>query len=135
MARPIDTSVVVAVERRGHAPDALPPELLGESALLAAITASELLGGVHRATDPDRRARRHAFVEGVLRRVRVAPFDLPTVRIHARLTAELTAAGQPIATHDVQIAATAIAHGYAVPTLNLRDFDRVPGLVVHALDW
>jgi hypothetical protein len=49
-------------------------------------------------------------------------------RTHARLWAQL-AAGTPVGAHDLLIAATALAHGYAVLTDDPRDFGRVPGLV------
>ena len=40
-----------------------------------------------------------------------------------------------IGAHDLQIAATALAWGYAVLTDNLRDFHRVPGLEVRQPIW
>lgn len=39
-------------------------------------------------------------------------------------------AGERLADADLQIAATAIVHGLAVVTGNVRHFERVPGLVV-----
>lgn len=96
---------------------------------IAAITASELLHGVHRAT-PQRRPRREAFVEAVLTAFVPLPFDFLTARIHARLWAELAAAGADIGAHDRIVAATAITAGWKVATANVRHFDRVPGLSV-----
>ncbi len=58
---------------------------------IAAITASELLHGVHRAT-PEHRARRAAFVEGVLAAFPPFAFDLLAARAHARLWARLAMA-------------------------------------------
>ena len=65
----------------------------------------------------------------------VIPFDLPAARIHGRLLARLLDAGQAIGAYDLMIAATALTHGYDVLTLNLRDFERVPGLVVRRPEW
>lgn len=135
MARLIDSSVVIELERRGHPLDALPLDVLGESAALAAITASELLVGVHRATVGDRRRRRQAFIEGGLNRIAVLPFDLEVARTNAHLAADLMAAGAIIGANDLLIAATALAHGPTVLTHNLRDFERVPGLVVRQPSW
>jgi predicted nucleic acid-binding protein len=45
----IDTSVFIAIERSGQGLDVLSAQLGGESVAIAAITASELLHGVHRA--------------------------------------------------------------------------------------
>ncbi len=94
---------------------------------VAAITASELLHGVHRAT-PEHRARREAFVETVLAAFPPLPFDLLTARAHARIWAELSAAGQDVGAHDRLVAATAITAGWRIGTANLRHFDRIVGL-------
>jgi tRNA(fMet)-specific endonuclease VapC len=99
---------------------------------IAAITASELLHGVHRA-DSEHRARREAFVEGVLAAFPPLPFDLLAARSHARLWAELSAAGTDIGPHDRLVAATAIAAGWRVATANTRHFAPVPGLEVVAI--
>jgi tRNA(fMet)-specific endonuclease VapC len=96
---------------------------------ISAITASELLQGVHRAT-PERRPRREAFVELVLTAFPSMPFDLLTSRVHARLWADHAAAGADIGAHDRIVAATAIANGWRVGTANLRHFDHIPGLDV-----
>lgn len=96
---------------------------------ISAITASELLHGVHRAA-PERRTRRDAFVELVLTAFPPLPFDLLTARAHARLWAALAATGTDVGAHDRVVAATAIAAGWRVGTANIRHFDRIPGLDV-----
>lgn len=45
----IDSSVIIALERRGDAPQDLSAHDAGEPVALAAVTASELLVGVERA--------------------------------------------------------------------------------------
>lgn len=133
MAVLIDTSV--AVERRGLPPEDAIAVVGAEDAAMASITASELLIGVHRSDSPARRLRREAFVEAILAALPVIAFDLRIARVYAQLSAQLAAAGQPIGAHDLLIAATALADGSAVLTLNMRDFARVPGLVVRQPDW
>jgi len=135
MARLVDSSVVIEMERRDRSLGALRRIVPGEPLALAAITASELLVGVHRAASPERRSRRLDFIEAVLGEVPIIPFDLPIARVHARVLAELTATGQMIDANDLLIAATALAHGYDVLTHNLRHFERVPRLVVHRPSW
>lgn len=119
----LDSSVLIRLERSAAALN-LPDE---EDVAIAAITASELLHGVHRA-DPAHRAEREAFVEHVLRVFPVQPFDLPIARVHARLWADLAASGRLIGPHDLMIAATALALGWSVATYNPGEFGRVPGL-------
>lgn len=135
MALLIDSSVFIALERRGQQFDDLAAAVPDVPLALSSITASELLAGVHRADSPARRSRREAFVEGLLARVPLLPFDIPVAPVHARLWARLAAASQPVGAHDLSIAATALAHGHAVLTHNLRDFQRVPGLTVRQPDW
>jgi tRNA(fMet)-specific endonuclease VapC len=99
---------------------------------IAAITASELLHGVHRATEAHR-GRREAFVEAVLAAFPVLSFDLLVARIHARLWAGLASAEAEVGAHDRLVAATAMTAGWRVATANVRHFNRVPGLDVVAV--
>jgi tRNA(fMet)-specific endonuclease VapC len=130
----LDTSVLVAAERRAIRFEALLESLGEEPVALAAITASELLHGCHRAGDPGIRARRAAFVEALLGALPVLPFGLPEARRHAELWAELARTGSAIGPHDLLIAATALAQGHALVTVNQREFGRVPGLRLIATD-
>lgn len=128
----IDASVLIEHER-GRVD--LEQHLAGreqEKFFLSVVTASELLHGVHRATDPNVRARRSAFVEAVLERFPLLSVDLATARAHARLWAGLMAEGRLIGPHDLWIAATCLAHGLTMVTANVREFARVPGLAVES---
>jgi tRNA(fMet)-specific endonuclease VapC len=140
----LDTTVFVDLERAmrvlpaARASTEVPMRLeaqLGENEEvgIAAITASELLHGVHRATD-QYRGRRAAFVEGVLTAFPTLSFDLVVARAHARLWAGLAAAGTEVGAHDRLVAATAISAGWRVATANVRHFDRVPGLDVKVVE-
>ncbi len=126
----IDTSVLIAAERGRFSLADLARDLAGEPLALAAITASELLHGVHRATDMGLAEKRSRFVEYVLDLFPILPFDLETARVHAELWAVLQRSGQAIGAHDLIIAATARAAGYGVITANSAEFQRVPGLAV-----
>jgi len=77
-----------------------------------------------------RRARRGAFVEHLLAGLPSIPITHRVARAHADLWAHLVDRGQLIGAHDLWIAATAIAHGFAVATGNADDLQRVPGLLV-----
>ena len=126
----IDASLLIAYERGGLN---LEERLRGrehEQFLLSVITASELLHGVHRARNDAVRARRGAWVEAVLGRFPLLPIDLATARAHARLWAELAMAGACIGPHDMWLAASCLANGLSIATANVREFARVPGLVI-----
>lgn len=98
-----------------------------EQVAIAAITASELLHGVQRATE-EHRGRREAFVEAVLAAFPTLTFDLLVARVHARLWAALASSGDEVGAHDRLVAATAMAAGWRVGTANIRHFNRIPGL-------
>ncbi len=126
----VDSSVIIASERGQLSMDELRERLAADSVAFAAITASELLHGVHRAETTARRQRRHDFVERLLNRVPILPFDLDVARRHAALWADLARAGSPIGAHDLIIAATALTYQLTVATRNVREFGRVEGLSV-----
>jgi tRNA(fMet)-specific endonuclease VapC len=120
MARLIDTSVIIDLERRRHPAERISVLAAGEPLALASITANELLSGVERADTLEHRQHRLTFVEAVLRIVPVLPFDLQVAREHARLDAQLRTVGQLIGANDLLIAATALTHEMSVLTENLR---------------
>lgn len=126
----IDSSVLIAAERGRLDLDARARGRADEAIGIATITASELLHGVHRADSATRRHRREAWVESVLAAIPVLPFDLTAARIHARLWAELLAAGAMVGAHDLLVASTALAAGFSVATRDLRSFPHIPGLPV-----
>ncbi len=130
MAFLVDTSVFIAIERQGTPPESVLIHSHGEPMALSAVTASELLVGIHRTVNVEQSRYREGFVTAVLELLPVLPFDLQAARVHAAVYAELQTRGQTIGAHDLLIAATAIANGYTVLTHNLRDFQRVPGLEV-----
>jgi tRNA(fMet)-specific endonuclease VapC len=136
LAKVIDSSVLIGMERRGLGLEALPeimPE--GEGVALAAVTVSELLLGIYRADSAARRLRREGFLDAALEAIPVLAFDLRAARTYGRVWSELMAQGQPIGIHDAQIAATALTYGYGVLTDNPKDFERVPGLSVSPPRW
>jgi|CXWL01.1.fsa_nt_gi tRNA(fMet)-specific endonuclease VapC len=128
----LDSSVLIAAER-GHFRLGALLESLGDATVtIAAITASELLHGVHQASARDTRMRRSAFVEALLAELPVRAFGIGEARMHAALWAELAGSGTMIRAYDLLIAATALASGDALVTLNQGEFARVPGLRVQS---
>lgn len=128
MATLIDASLLIAAERGRLDWDEVAAAHADEDVAVAAITASELLHGVHRAMDPTVRTRRSAFVERILAQMPVVSFDFIVARVHARIWAELAARGAAVGAHDLLIGATALATGGRVATRDLRSFPRIPGL-------
>ena len=124
----IDSSVLIAAERGALDLESILEEYEDTDFALSAITASEMLHGVHRADDAARHSRREAFVEALLSRFPVLAFDLAAARAHARLWAQLAGDGVKVGAHDLLIAATAMAKGLDVVTRDEKSFPKIPGL-------
>jgi len=129
----IDASVLIEHERGRLDLEAHTSGRTEEEIFVSVVTASELLHGVHRAKDRSVRARRAAFVEAVLDEFPLLGVDLLTARTHARLWAELAERGEMVGAHDLWLAATCVGRGLTLVTGNVRELERVPGLVVE--DW
>ncbi|MCX6387330.1 MAG: PIN domain-containing protein [Solirubrobacterales bacterium] len=124
----IDTSIAIKLEREGPSEN-FRPVFNDEQISISVITVSELLAGVYRCSD-ERRIARMPKVEEMLSGLAPLPITPSIARIHADLSAYMSQQGRSIGRHDEWIAATAIAHGATVVTLNRKDFEKVPGLTV-----
>lgn len=124
----LDSSILIAAERRRFDLPAFSTAHAEHDLFIAAITASELLHGVERADTKARRSEKGSFAESILQRIPVIDFDLATARRHAALWASLEKRGQIIGPHDLEIAATALTGGHSLATLNRAEFRRVTGL-------
>jgi tRNA(fMet)-specific endonuclease VapC len=127
----VDTNVFILAERFGNEIDFTAWHDFGD-AYISAVSVSELLVGVHRANNEERRARRQAFVEAILTAIPCLDLTAGVARTHARLIAELPR-NQTIGAHDALIGATAVHHGFALLTDNVTEFQRLAGLQVLAL--
>jgi tRNA(fMet)-specific endonuclease VapC len=128
MARLIlDTTVLVASERSGKHLDGLVGD--DDDVVIGAITAAELLVGVHLADDANRE-RRAAFVEAVLATIPIEDYDLDVARAHADLLAHTRRTGRPRGAHDLLIAATAAATRRTVVSADADAFAELPGVAL-----
>lgn len=106
-------------------------EKLGDrSVCTSAICLAEMKQGLE-ARQSEKYWRR--FDELLADRYPGLPFDEDTATTYARMASELRRLGRPKPTIDLFIAATAKQHGLILATLNVRDFDGIPGLAVE--DW
>ena len=96
---------------------------------VAAITVAELWHGVERATGRHK-VRRLQYLQTMLAPLPIIPYTEQTALEHARIWAELEAAGKMISAYDIIVAATALERGSEVATFNRRHFDSVQGLKV-----
>jgi tRNA(fMet)-specific endonuclease VapC len=103
-----------------------PPEKIA----LPSVVVYELETGVARSVDATRRRKQ---LDSLLSVVRVLDFGRDEARTAAGVRARLEQAGTPIGPMDTLIAGTALAHRGVLVTHNVREFSRVPDLVVE--DW
>jgi tRNA(fMet)-specific endonuclease VapC len=71
-----------------------------------------------------------AAVEDLLGEINILPFDVPADAEYGGIRAELEAAGKPIGSNDLLIAAHAYATGATIVTANAGEFKRIRGLEV-----
>jgi predicted nucleic acid-binding protein len=101
---------------------AQPPQTI----FLTTITLAEVLAGIAILPDGDRKKTKQAIGEKIFSTLfagRILPFDEPAARIYADIVTQRRKRGRHNAPLDVQIASVARAHGMAVATRNISDFE------------
>lgn len=130
----LDSSIVIAAERRGNTVAELIEHVVGvagdQGAALSAIALTEFIHGIHRAQTPETRQRREAFLKELLMNLTVHPFTTQTAVVAGRVDAEQRAQGVVVPFADLLIGATALSLGFSVITANPRHFRLIPGLAV-----
>jgi predicted nucleic acid-binding protein len=127
----IDADVLIQAERKTFDLNAWLRSHPSEEFKLASITVAELWHSVERATGM-RRARRQKFLEQALLAFEVVAYNERAAVEHARLWADIEAAGNRISPYDLILAAIAIERGATIVTCNMRRFAAIPGLSVLA---
>ena len=130
----LDTNIIIyAINRRRPEFAARISEELqaGRTLMVPAIVRFELEYGLAQS---QRREANSAILATLLARGFEQPaFDLDDAAEAGDIRAALEAKGTPIGPYDLLIAAQARRRGAALVTLNRREFERVPGLMV--TDW
>lgn len=130
----LDTNIVIGIMTR-RLPGAVArfeAELaLGTPLLIPAIVLYELEYGVRKSAFPERNARRLDEFMTAIREI--VTFDPGDAAEAGAIRADLEQRGIPIGPNDVLIAAQARRRQAALVTANLREFHRVPGLIV--MEW
>jgi tRNA(fMet)-specific endonuclease VapC len=130
----LDSSIIIAAERRGRTVWQILDQVRsaqGEVEVgLSVVTIAELVHGAYRAKTQEQRDRRLEFIERLASDVPVYPVTLEIARLTGRIEGQEEAKGVQLAFEDLLIGVTALHLGYSIATLNVRDFQRVPGLLV-----
>lgn len=126
----LDTSLLIADEREQFSLASWLHSRASEPVAVSAITLSELWFGIQVETDAARARRRRRWVEKTFRRLEVVPLDAALARVHARLWAQVSEAGQMVGPYDLIVAATALHRRWSVATFNVDEFRQIRGLEV-----
>ncbi|HEY6898356.1 MAG TPA: tRNA(fMet)-specific endonuclease VapC [Rhodocyclaceae bacterium] len=94
---------------------------------LSAITVAELVHGAEKSSQP---ARNLGVVEDFCSRLAILAYGEREAYQYGSIRAALEKQGQPIGVNDLHIAAQARSSGLTLVTNNLREFERVPGLLL-----
>lgn len=130
----LDSSVIIDAERKGQTVEDFLTAIrqrFGEiEVAISAVTLAELVHGVNRAKDLQIRQRRRDFIDELKKHLPIHPVTDETGEITGDISGEQAAKGINLPIDDVLIGASGIEQGYAVGTLNLRHFTKIPGLTV-----
>jgi len=97
---------------------------------ISAVTLGELIFGAEHSKEVERNLE---DIEAMATRLEVVPFDTKAAYHFGRIRAELYRKGQPIGPYDMMIAGQARAAGLILVTNNVKEFERVQGLLLE--DW
>jgi tRNA(fMet)-specific endonuclease VapC len=129
MAIILDADVVIRGEKGAFNLQAWVNAQSDEEFEMAAITVAELWHGVERSTGT-KRTQRESYLRAILSSLPIIPYTEQTAYEHARIWADLAAAGKMIGFYDVIVAATAIERGSRVASFNKKHFSMVKGLKI-----
>ena len=97
---------------------------------ISAVTLGELVFGAEHSRQVERNL---ADIEAMVAMLEVLPFEDKAAYHFGQIRAALYRTGQPIGPYDMMIAGQARAFGLTLVTNNVKEFERVPGLMLE--DW
>jgi len=134
----LDSSVLIAGERRRETVKQVVEHVrawCGEKeSALSVISIVELTHGIFRAKTSKDRVQRTTFVQELARDLIVHPVTLEIAQLAGQFEGEQAAQGIRIGFEDLVIGATALHLDFDVATLNVKHFDKIPGLRTISLE-
>jgi tRNA(fMet)-specific endonuclease VapC len=122
----LDTNICIDVIKRR--PESLLDRFNENASHLAisAITLAELLHGAEKSSQPQRTL---SVVEDFCSRLDVLDYGAKAAQHYGQIRSALERRGTPIGVNDLHIAAHARSEGLTLVSNNLREFERVEGLL------
>lgn len=94
---------------------------------ISSIVHAEVLQGLEQRQSVKYWRRYRELIEG---RYAILPFDASVAETYSSIVCVLRRSGRSKPMADVMIASTALCHGLVLATLNVKDFEGIPGLLV-----
>jgi len=101
--------------------------LHSEQLCISTVTLGELVFGAEHSQQVERNL---ADIKAMIARLEVLPFDNKAAYHFGQIRAELYRIGKPIGPYDMMIAGHARQSGLILVTNNVKEFSRVPGLIL-----
>jgi tRNA(fMet)-specific endonuclease VapC len=122
----LDTNICIYVIKRR--PESLLERFNRNAAHLAisSITLAELMHGAEKSSYPERAL---AVVEDFCSRLEMLAYGVKAAQHYGQIRAALERRGTPIGVNDLHIAAHTRSEGLTLVSNNLREFERVDGLL------
>jgi tRNA(fMet)-specific endonuclease VapC len=123
----LDTNIVIYVLKR-RPKEAL--EIFNRNAsrmAISSITLSELIYEAEKSSNVDKNLE---AIEEFFSHLDVLPYDAKASQHYGQIKAALEKRGEIIGENDIHIAAHATSHGLILVSNNVREFKRVPNLVL-----
>ena len=127
----LDTNILIkAIRQKDHPVREKLLEFVDGGLCISTITYTELLYGVYRSVNPQKNLM---SLNALLSWITILPFDATAAASAGEIMAFLAGRGTPIGDRDILIAGHAKSLGITLVTHNVREFERIPELMIE--DW
>lgn len=123
----LDTNIAIYAIKNRHPSISTRFEQNAGQMGMSSIVVAELLFGAEKSQNP---ASSLAVVEALCSRLMVLEYGTQAAAHYGQIRAHLEKLGTPIGVNDMHIAGHARSEGLTVVSNNLREFERVPGLLM-----
>jgi len=123
----LDTNILIAASKANPAVLARFKGYTIDDLLLPSVVWAEIEFGISKSAKIEHNRR---VFESIARNLKMVPFSPQAARHYGEIRIALERSGTPIGSSDCLIAAEALAQGATLVTDNVREFSRVPGLLL-----
>ena len=124
----LDTNICIyAMKRKPNIVFKRMTENVSAGLCISAITLAELEHGINKSVN---KKKNRQTLNNFLEVIEILPFDMSAATEYGKICAYLQSQGTPIGPLDMLIAAHALAESLTIVTNNVKEFERVPGLII-----